>query len=161
MRTQVESSTRSTRAIPAADDARRPSAEERSRKAEMKLLEQLRKLRRERAELAMRNAQSKVIVAQELVVERRKQVTVAQRQYRSSQDTVTQSLNAGRSSLDEIRQLLDGVDRVRMSLFQAQTQVVVQVSEVRAAETELQKARDATRVAATAHEKVLEWKRSV
>lgn len=149
-----------TRFGDASDDVGRVPAQERARKSEMKLLEELRRLRRDRAELATLNARARVAVAKELVQDRRNAAAEKHQLYRDSQDIVTRAVSAGHSSLEEIRALLDGVDRARGTMFQARTQIAVQISEAKAAEAELQKAADAARAAATAHEKVLEWKRS-
>ncbi|CAN5572752.1 hypothetical protein BH09PSE5_BH09PSE5_16850 [soil metagenome] len=144
-----------------ADEPKREPPELRSAKRDMRLLEELRKLRRDRAELLMREAQLAVAAAQQLVAESRRAVAGRMQRYEDAQVAVSAALDSGGRSLDEIRKLLDRVDRTRVSAHDAQSTVSALLREQSAAQVRAKDASRLTQAAAAAHEKVLEWKKAV
>jgi hypothetical protein len=144
----------------APDEAKRESPEARSAKRDMRLLEDLRKLRRDRAEALMRDARDAVLAAQRLVANERAVVEEQLSKYAMAKVKVSDAIGAGGRSLEDIRVLLSRVDRSRTAAADAQSLVAALLREQVAAELRAVEASRLTQVAAAAHEKVLEWKKS-
>jgi hypothetical protein len=127
---------------------------------DMKMLEDLRKLRRDRAEIAMREARAAVSAAEQLVAKQRDGTAILFEHYRYAQAATTKAVDAGGRSLDDIRKLLSKVDRSRRAAHEAQSLVAGLQREQFAAEQAAQEAMRLTQQAAAAYEKVIEWKKS-
>jgi hypothetical protein len=142
-------------------EPKRPDRQARSDRRDMRLLEDLRKLRRDRAERALNDARCAVAAAAAQVAMQREVVQGLGHQYGQQQDAIGAAIDGGQRSLQEISLLLARTDRARSAVFSGQRTVDALAREQASKEKSANEASRQTRVAAAAHEKVLEWKKSV